>query len=268
MSTEETSPLLPAKESLSVGEQLRQTRQAKLLSLEDAAAATRISRTNLEAIEDMDFGRLPADSFTRGQITLYAAFLEMDGSSLAARFFLERDGGKRPQLTPLQQSLRRQHLTPKKMAEPAHVSSATIASLLFLLIVCSFTAFCLYFSWNPFAFLTDKLFPAAASTTPLFHPADPATSNGGQRNNVQVQAFFKQDCRVLVTLDQKPAFEHTYPKGASVLWEADKRMSLEFFQSGGADLQLNGAPISFPASSGGRYLLHLPLSPPPSTPAQ
>jgi len=269
MSPEDTSPLPPAKESFSAGEQLRQTRQAKSLSLEEAAAATRISWTNLEAIEDMDFGRLPADSFTRGQITLYAAFLGLDDSSLATRFFLERDGGKRPQLTPLQQSLRKKQLAPIKLAEPAHVSSATIASILFLLIVCSFTAFCLYFSWNPFAFLTGKLFPATASSKSLFHPADPATSNGGQRNNVQVQAFFKQDSRVLVTLDHKPAFEHTYPKGASVLWEADKRMSLEFFQSGSADLQLNGAPISFPAGSDGRYLLHLPLSSPPSsTPAQ
>ena len=263
MSTEETSPLPPAKESLSVGEQFRQARQAKSLSLEEAAAATKISRNNLEAIEDMDFGRLPADSFIRGQITLYAAFLELDDSSLAARFFHERDGGKRPQLTPLQQSLRRHHLTPIKLAERTHVSSAAIASILFIIIVCSFTAFCLYFSWNPFAFLTGKLFPSAASTKSLFHPADPATSIGGQRNNVQVQAFFKQDGRVLITLDQKPTFEHTYPKGASVLWEADKRMSLEFFQSDSADLQLNGASIAFPSSSGGRYLLHLPLSSPP-----
>ncbi|MDR2550595.1 MAG: helix-turn-helix domain-containing protein [Desulfobulbus sp.] len=269
MSTEETSPQLPADAPLSVGEQLRQARRDKSLSLEEIATATRISRTNLEAIENMDFGRLPADSFTRGQITLYAASLDLDGGALAARFFLERDGGKRPQLTPLQQSLRKQQLAPKKLAEPAHVSSATIAGILFLLIVCSFTAFCLYFSWNPFAFLTDKLFPSTASTKSLFHPADPATSNGGQHNNVQVQAFFKQDCRVLVTLDHKPAFEHTYPKGASVLWEADKQMSLEFFQPDSAELQLNGTPLSFPAGSGGRYLLHLPPAPSsPATPAQ
>ncbi|MCL1980658.1 MAG: helix-turn-helix domain-containing protein [Proteobacteria bacterium] len=263
MSTEETSPQLPVEKSLSVGEQLRQTRQTKSLSLLEVVAATKVSRTNLEAIEAMDFGRLPADTFTKGQIMLYAAFLELDGASLAARFFLEKNGGKRSQLTPLQQSLRRQPLMPKKMAEPAHVSSATIASILFLLIVCSFTAFCLYFSWNPFAFLTDKFFPATA-TKPLFHPADPATSTGGQHNNVQIQAFFKQDCRVLIKLDHKPTFEHTYPKGASVLWEADKQMALEFFQPGSVDLHLNGAPIPFPASSDGRYLLQLPLSPAPS----
>jgi cytoskeletal protein RodZ len=263
MNTEETLPPIPANEPLSVGEQLRQARRDRSLSLEEAAAATRIARVNLQAIEAMDFARLPADSFTKGQITLYAAFLGVDDSSLASRFFLARDGGeKRPQLTFLQQSLRRQHLTPKKLAEPAHVSSAAIAGILLLLIVCSFTAFCLYFSWNPFSFLTDRFFPHAASERPLFHPADPATSNGGQHNNVQLQAFFKKDSRVVVTLDNKPPAEQTYLKGASALWEADKQMSLEFFQPDSADLHLNGEQFPFPVGSDGHFLLHLP--PPPS----
>ncbi|MCL2789730.1 MAG: helix-turn-helix domain-containing protein [Desulfobulbus sp.] len=262
MNTEETLPQSPAGEPRSVGEQLRQARQNKSLSLEEVAAATRIARANLQAIEAMDFERLPADSFTRGQIILYAAFLEIDDRSLADRFFLGRDGGKRPQLTPLQQSLRKQRLAPKKLAEPTHVSSATIASILLLLIVCSFTIFCLYFSWNPFAFLTDKIFPHASASHSPFHPADPATSNGEQHNNVQLQAFFKKDSRILVTLDNTPTFEHTYPKGASVLWEADKHMSLEFFQPDSADLQLNGAQIPFPGDTDGHFLLRLPLSSP------
>jgi len=263
MNTEETvspSPADESGESLSVGEQLRQARQDKSLSLEEAAAATKIAQPNLLAIEAMDFARLPADSFIKGQIVLYAAFLGIhDGRTLADRFFFARDRGKRP-LTPLQQALRKQQLMPKTLAEPAHVSSAVTASVILLFIVCSFTIFCLYFSWTPFAFLTNRIFPHTSVTSPLFHPADPATSNVGQHNNVQLQAFFKKDSRVLVTLDNTPTLEHTYPKGANALWEADKQMSLEFFQPDSADLQLNGAQIPFPENMGGRFLLRLSSS--------
>ncbi|MCL2341093.1 MAG: helix-turn-helix domain-containing protein [Proteobacteria bacterium] len=262
MDTEETLPPISVGDPLSVGEQLRQARRERSLSLEEAAAATRIALANLQAIEAMDFARLPADSFTRGQILLYAAFLGIDDRSLVSRFFFARDGvEKRPQ-TFLQESLRKQHLMPKKLAEPAHISSAAIAGILLLLIVCSFTGFCLYFSWNPFAFLTDRFFPPAASSKSVFHPADPATSNGGgQHNNVQLQAFFKKDSRVMVTLDNKPPAEQTYLKGANALWEADKQMSLEFFQPDSAELHLNGARFPFPDGSDGRFLLRLPSPP-------
>jgi transcriptional regulator with XRE-family HTH domain len=250
-----------------VGEQLRQARQEKSLSLEAVAAATRIGRANLQAIEAMDFERLPADAFTKGQVILYAAFLGLDARTLADQFFRARDGGKRPRPTPLQQSLRKQQLKPKKLAAPTHVSSATIASILLLVIVCSFTVFCLYFSWNPFAFLKSRIFPPAAVTKTSFHPADPATSNNtGQRNTLQLQAFFKKDSRILVTFDNKPAVEQIHAKGVQVLLEADKQMSVEFFQPDSADLQLNGVQISFPEESGDRFLLHL-QHPSPSTSA-
>jgi cytoskeletal protein RodZ len=259
MNTEETLPQPPADEPLSAGEQLRQARRNKSQSLEEVATATKISHANLQAIEDMDFERLPADPFIKGQIMLYAAFLEIDDHTLASRFFYGRDGGdKRPRLTFLQQRQRKQRLTPMEFAEPAHISSAAIAGILLLLIVCSFTAFSLYFSWNPFAFLTDKIFSSTSATNSLFHPADPATKSGGQYNELQLQAFFKKDCRVLVSLDNNPTFEHTYSKGSSVLWKADKHLSLEFFQSDSADLLLNGSQIPFPVGSDGHFLLRLP----------
>jgi Uncharacterized protein conserved in bacteria len=258
MNTEETLPQPSADEPLPAGEQLQQARRKKSLSLEEAADATKISRANLHAIETMDFARLPADSYTKGQIILYTTFLGINDRSLADRFFHGRDGGKQSQHTFLQQRQRKQRLAAKKLAEPAHVSSAAIAGILLVLIVCSFTAFTLSTSWNPFAFLTDKVFSSNTVPNPLFHPADPATSNGSQRNNVQLQAFFKKDSQVLVTLDNKPTVEHTYPKGASVLWEADKQMSLDFFQPDSADLQLNGADIPFPDGSDGHFTLHLP----------
>jgi len=247
-------------EDLRVGEQLKQLRQDRSLTLDEVAATTKISRANLQAIEAMAYDRLPADSFTRGQIVLYGALLGIDGGQVADRFFFERDGGKKTRISTLQKSLHKQSLAPKKLAEPAHVSSAAIASILLLLIVCSFTAFCLYFSWNPFAVLTGKAFNSATAPNTLFHPADPATGNGGAHNQLKLQIFFKKDSRILVSIDHKPALEQLYTKGTTALWEAEKQLLLEFFEPDSADLQFNGAPEPFPNEVDGHYRLRLPAT--------
>jgi len=48
------------------GNYLRTLRMSKGLSIKDVTEATRISATNLNAIEDENFSVLPANTFTRG----------------------------------------------------------------------------------------------------------------------------------------------------------------------------------------------------------
>lgn len=260
MYTEEPSSSSPP-EILPLGTQLRQLREDKSLSLEDAAHHTKISRVNLEAIESMAYDKLPADSFTRGQIILYGNFLGMDGRLAADRFFAERDGGKSSSLSSLQQSLLHQPLTPKKLAEPTHISSASIAGVLLLLIASSLTAFSLYFSWNPFAFLTGKIYPQGSNPT-TFHPADPSTSNGSIQGSIKLIATFRKDSRVLVSSDSKQPLEQFYTRGSQAQWQSAKQLEVEFFQPDSAELQLNGAPLSFPDSIDGRFRVRIPAAKP------
>ena len=125
-----------AEEQYVVGMHLQKLRQEKLLTLEEVSQATRISLANLRAIESMTYERLPADVFTKGQITLYGNFLGLDGRQIAKQFFFERDGDKEKGSF-LKKKLSNHSLTPKQLAEPSHISSATIAGLLLLLIVCT-----------------------------------------------------------------------------------------------------------------------------------
>ena len=256
------APFSPSSsEILPLGAQLRQLREDKSLTLEEVAFHTKVSRANLEAIESMAYDKLPADSFTRGQIILYGNFLGMDGRLAADRFFVERDSGKSPPLSPLQQSLLHQSLTPKKLAEPTHISSASIAGILLLLIVSSLTAFCLYFSWNPFAFLTNRALPLASNSAP-FHPADPATSHGNLQRVIKLVALFSKDSRVLVSLDNQQPIEQFYTKGSQAQWQSATQIEVDFFQPDSAELQLNGAPVPFPEEREGRFRLRLPAAKP------
>lgn len=137
------------------GQYLRKLRTEKGLTIKDVSNATRISEVNLNAIEAQDFQTLPADTFTRGFLTLYAKFLGVDPVRIVQQFMKERDAGKTGHKRPRPVKQPRKLLTPKTLAEPSHFSSMTAAVILLVIIVVLFTAFCLYTSWNPFSFMVS-----------------------------------------------------------------------------------------------------------------
>lgn len=244
-----------------VGEQLRRARLDQNRTLEEAAAQTHISLSNLRAIEHSAFDQLPADTFAKGMVRLYAVYLGLDGQTLAGQFLQERPGGHQSKrLTPLQKSRITHALEPKKLAEEVHLSSATAAAALLLCIVVSFTFFCVYYSWNPFAYLTGKALSLTTTVKNTFHPADPATSGLRSQNILTLQAVFYADCRVRVIIDGQPASEQTYLKGSTIQWEAQQSMQLDFFQDGCAELQFNGTLLAAPVFRDGRATLRLPLN--------
>jgi cytoskeleton protein RodZ len=71
-----------------IGQKLRQARQAKTLSLEQASRATRIRAHYLQAIESGNLEALPSSAQARGFLRLYASFLGLD----AEEMFSEMNG--------------------------------------------------------------------------------------------------------------------------------------------------------------------------------
>jgi len=138
----------------SSGNYLRTLRLSKGLSIKDVSEETRISESNLNAIEDQNFTALPANTFTRGLVNIYATYLGADAGTIVNRFMVEREE-KAPQKRKIKSKQSREILTPKRLAEPTHISSMTMAGILLLLIVATFTGYCIYTSWNPFSFLIE-----------------------------------------------------------------------------------------------------------------
>ncbi len=68
------------------GETLRLARVAKKVTFEDAERVTRISRRYLEALEQENFGILPAPVYARGFLRSYASYLGLDPSQLLPLF--------------------------------------------------------------------------------------------------------------------------------------------------------------------------------------
>lgn len=248
----------------SVGTRLKQARTERQQSIEEVEAQTRISRANLRALEENAYDRLPADPFVRGQIQNYANYLGLDGPALAEAFFIERDGSPAAVPPPLQRCRINQVLEPKKFAEPKRVSSAWAALMLLIGITGSLTVFCLYYSWNPFAYITDKAFYYSSKVKGSFpfHPADPATSTPRNQTRLSLQGFFHQDCGVQAIIDDQPANEQHYAKGSTILWEAQQSMHLFFDKADCAELLYNGDPLPFPPLINEHAALFLPPAPP------
>lgn len=79
----DAGPVPPVQRESGIGELLRDTRQAKGLSLEEVERDTRINRLYLEALEAEHFDALPAPVYVRGFMRSYARYLELDPEEAA-----------------------------------------------------------------------------------------------------------------------------------------------------------------------------------------
>jgi cytoskeletal protein RodZ len=78
---------------VTLGEQLRAQRERKGITLEQAAADTRIREKFLKALEDGDYPSLPGAVYTRGFLRNYADYLDLETDELVVLYQQERGGG-------------------------------------------------------------------------------------------------------------------------------------------------------------------------------
>jgi len=71
---------------LGIGERLRNTREARGLSLDDVEASIRIRRRYLEALEAETFHAIPGPAYVRGFLRTYAAYLGLPAEELVAMY--------------------------------------------------------------------------------------------------------------------------------------------------------------------------------------
>jgi cytoskeleton protein RodZ len=81
-----------ATEYPSVGERLRSAREEKGFSLEDIAAETRIPRRHLESLEESDWEKLPAPTYTVGFAKSYAGAVGLDRGEIGDQLRSEMGG--------------------------------------------------------------------------------------------------------------------------------------------------------------------------------
>lgn len=154
---EGTEQQVVGEQQSSVGATLRQLRKEKGVSLRDVSEATNISTSNLVAIEHEQYAELPSNTFTRGQVAIYGNFLGIDGAEEGRKFIADRERQERGS-----QKKPGGGMSAKKLSEPAHLSAATLAVGVLLLIILFIAGFSFYTGWNPVSFLLPHEQPAVS----------------------------------------------------------------------------------------------------------
>lgn len=78
------------------GQRLREAREAAGMSLEDVATATRIPTRHLESLENGDFAKLPAPTYSIGFARSYATAVGLDRAEIGDQLRAELGGDTRP----------------------------------------------------------------------------------------------------------------------------------------------------------------------------
>ena len=148
-------------QAASIGERLKQAREAKGLSLDDVASQTRIPIRHLQHIEREEWDALPAVTYCVGFVRSYATAVGLDGAELG-RELRERLGGMRTRAATAE------------YYEPADPARVPPRWLVLIAVVALVGLVIVYLVWRSSLDLEDQ--PAATVTLPpaAEAPAGPA----------------------------------------------------------------------------------------------
>ena len=171
-------------EPVSIGERLRQAREAKGLSLEDVANQTRIPIRHLQHIDREEWDALPAVTYCIGFVRSYATVVDLDGAELG-RELRDRLGGVRTR-APVAEYY--------QPADPARVPPRSLALIAAIILAVLLIAFAV---WRSSLDSPDE--PAASVTVPVPEAKAPAQPRPGPPQPAQPQAVAGQPVTLVAT---------------------------------------------------------------------
>lgn len=244
-----------------VGSYLREIRESRGLSLDDAAGVTRISRSYLVAIEEESFDKLPSAAYIKGFLRVYAGYLGLSGDDIVAMYEsalpsrsaqpMEETGGAGPQ-----------------KEEKSHGSRGRgrwVAPLMLLIIVIAIA-----FIVQEKEVKTVKLEPPASLPPAKVSPApvQPVRTSAMQAGNQPVpvnapasksetvkdsgepqtkgiilRLKVNQDSRLNITIDNTISQQYDLKAGDLIEWKGERVFTLDLGNAGGIEAEFNGKPL-------------------------
>jgi cytoskeletal protein RodZ len=272
------------------GEHLRREREIRGVSLNEIAAATRISVRFLEGLEQEAFDRLPGGVFNRGFVRTVARYLGLEEEGLLAEYSSAVGENVAP---PVPQDLPRQPLTGalrpplvrrdtgRGDAGRGDVEEKTRTPwLAFALLPILFgLGIGGWYGWKSYESRRTQWQAAeSALPTPPVPPTAPGSADANAADsgnlssnqqlvttgeNLQLKIDASKDVSVIITADGLDAFTGTLATGQSRTVTAKNTLTIEAQDAGAVHLELNGqslAPLG-PAGQPGRLTLDHPATP-------
>ena len=233
-----------------LGEKLRQAREARGISITEVAEQTRISRLYLESIENDDYRPLPGGIFNKGFVKSYARHVGVDEAEALSdysRIIAEQDGvqGDEPKT-----------YRPEVLTDDSR-SSSNLLTIIFAVVILGLMtwgilALVRYASENSFqpantnTSNTDNSVNTNANSTAI--SATPTPSNAPTMNDLKVE--FKtvgEPISLSSSSDgNKATITITPEKSANFQPKESLKLSFAKVLMPNAQLIINGKPIKFP----------------------
>lgn len=151
---------------VTVGQRLREAREAKGLSVEDIAAQTRIPTRHLISLEESDWDKLPAATYSIGFAKNYAGAIGLDRSEIGDQLRAEMGGARLPAAYPeVYEAVDPARTMPKGLVIGA------LALLVVVVLALSWLSNRSMQTEQPVAEATEATQPAAQSAAPAAAPA-------------------------------------------------------------------------------------------------
>lgn len=231
-----------------IGTILREAREARGTSIEEAARVTRISKTYLVALEGDLHEKLPNPAYVKGFLRIYAGFLGLPGDHLIARY--DADAA---------QPTAGEKVTPPPRQEIKHHPKGRWYIPLLLLATVVVASF--FFGERekpqpeqpPVAAVPTPVQPAMTSVAvappaasvpvdapgePTAVPATPAPDDGGI-----LKLKVNQDSLLTITVDDSFSQQYDLKAGDLIEWKGERVFTLDISNGGGVEAELNGRPL-------------------------
>jgi len=251
----------PERGGTSIGILLREARESRGESLEDAARVTRIGKGCLAALEEDSFDKLPSPAYVRGFLRVYGKHLGLSPDELIQRYERslapdpaegrgESGGGAPPPAVRVAAPIRNRWIVP-----------------LVLLVLVLVTATIIPQRDPPPAPPAPKQVPVEALSPPPFVQAplssatagpppvsrevpteqqgtnaDPAVSAPATAGMV-LKLKVNQDCWLNITIDGAVSQQYDLKAGDLIEWKGERFFSLDLGNAGGVEAELNGQAL-------------------------
>lgn len=251
-------------EGPTVGQRFRERREAKGLTLEEAATLTKIQPLFLRALEEDDYRLLPDELYLLGFLSEYAIFLGLNPQEVAARF---------------REQVRRREgrsfiLAPPKVYTFSVRKALLPLTVLLLLIPFVFISLSLFQQPKEAPGVKSRPIESPAQVAPTGPPpveGQPAAPSpeaplplkeAAAPTEALLQHILTAKARELtwmaVNIDGEEQREVLLRPGEVTRWTAKERFVLTIGNAGGVELMLDGAPLP-PLGTSGQVIRRLIL---------
>lgn len=245
-----------------LGAFLRETRESRGKSLDEAVRVTRIGRNYLIALEEGVFGKLPNPAYVRGFLRVYAKYLEISADDLVARYDASLAG---PIAKPAEAKVsHKQEPATDKRDETGGRWLVPAVLLIVTLVIAALMngrdrgvperkpAPTSGTAGSSAPLQPVRSSAAARPTTPVVTvdstssesaapPLPPATEPAG--TGIVLKLKVNQDSWLNITIDDAVSQSYDLKAGDLIEWKAEKNFTLDLSNAGGIEAEFNGKPL-------------------------